>query len=111
MPLYQTPGAGVRYHHAHPDERALSPSDLQLIGNPGVSEIWAHTPDGGAIGAAVTTGVSKAKYLHQLQLIGGFPGADIYRANFPPGLSGQGDERIRDATVVEALHANGWIDT
>jgi hypothetical protein len=59
----------------------------------------------------VTTDVPKAKYLHQLQLISGFPAADIYRANFPPGLSDQDNERIRDATLVEALHAKGWIDT
>lgn len=110
MTLYQTPGAGVRYHHSHPDERALSPSDLELIGKPGVNEIWAHTPDGGAIGAAVMAGVPKARYQHQLQLICGFLGADIYRANFPPGLSDQDYERIRDITLVEALHAKGWID-
>jgi hypothetical protein len=111
MTLYQTPGAGVRYHHSHPDERALSPSDLALIGNPGVDEIWAHTPDGGAVGAAVMTGVSKARYLNQLQLICGFLGADIYRASFPQsGLSDQEYENIRDITLVEALHAKGWID-
>jgi hypothetical protein len=55
-------------------------------------------------------GATSAK-LHQLQLISGFPAADIYRANFPPGLSDQDNERIRDATLVEALYAKGWIDT
>lgn len=36
----------IIYHHSHPDDRALSPSNLGLLAQPGVKAVWAHAPSG-----------------------------------------------------------------
>jgi hypothetical protein len=108
---YATPGADVRYHHSHPDERALSPMDLELIAQPGVSEIWAHTPNSGAVGASLSAGMMKSRYLTQLQLLSGFTGAQLFRLMCPPGLSDAEYETVRDIAFVETLQIRGWIDS
>ena len=73
-------------------------------------EIWAHTPGGWAIGAAVASAGEKGKYLEQLRLAGGHIGAEYYRLMCPPGLSDEDYEVVRDIAIMEALHVKGWID-
>jgi hypothetical protein len=59
---YSQAGAGIIYHHSHPDERALSPSDLHLIENAGVTTIWAHAPSGASYGARLRDGRDEVRY-------------------------------------------------
>lgn len=107
---YDDPAAAVVYHHSHPDERALSPSDLQLIGKPGVQEIWAHTPDHIAYGAGLKPGVCKQTYLSEFQNLGGWMTCELFGYEYPTALSPGEYRDLCDLAVMTALAATGWIE-
>lgn len=106
---YAQPGAGIVYHHSHPDERALSPSDLHLIEKPGVTTIWAHVPSGASYGARLRDGRVKEEYRAALDHLHGFLHPEIVRGagvNFDDETY----ESLRDFAVMLALEGAGWID-
>ena len=55
-------GAAISYHHSHPDDRCLSPSDLRSLYKPGVDEIWAHCKSGISYGARISADVSRVQF-------------------------------------------------
>ncbi|WP_430912190.1 hypothetical protein [Methylobacterium sp. sgz302541] len=59
---YDNPVSQVRYHHSHPDDRALSLSDLEVLGRAGVREMWAHCVGGSIYGASVQRSATKADF-------------------------------------------------
>lgn len=106
---YDELDANVVYHHSHPDERALSPSDLELIGRVGVKQIWAHSPQGAAYGAELKEGICKHAYLQALQSLGGFILPELIK--YPQGncLTIDQFEKLRDIAIMTALERRGWI--
>ncbi|TCQ06448.1 hypothetical protein C8J40_105236 [Sphingomonas sp. PP-CC-3A-396] len=108
--MYAQPGAGIVYHHSHPDERALSPSDLHLIGKPGVETIWAHAPSGASYGARLRDRQDKRRYLAALDHLHGFLHPEIARGH-GVGVDDRSYECLRDFAVMLALERSGWIDT
>ncbi|USU08681.1 hypothetical protein NF700_16710 [Sphingomonadaceae bacterium OTU29MARTA1] len=107
--MYAQPRAGIVYHHSHPDERALSPSDLHLIGKPGVKTIWAHSPSGASYGARLREGRDKVRYRAALDHLHGFLHPEIARGH-GVGVDDRSYECLRDFAVMLALERAEWID-
>jgi hypothetical protein len=115
---YDNPKSRVCYHHSHPDERGLSPSDLDLIKRPGVQEIWAHTPENGAYGACLPDGMDKTRYEQAVAQAEGARDPDQFQPwcanHLNPALnaislSEQDFEDLCDLAATEALEQKGWI--
>lgn len=106
---YDEVGAGIIYHHSHPDDRALSPSDLELIARPGVATIWAHSPSGVSYGATTKPGIDKCKYANALESLNGHLCNQIIPYTVTP-LDDASFEAFRDFAVMNVLEMRGWID-
>lgn len=100
--------AEIVYHHSHPDDRALSPSDLSLIAQPGVKAIWAHAPSGASYGAQLQEGLAKDSYRAALDQLNGHLLLEIVQRGGV--LLGETSfEAFRDFATMLALEKQGWI--
>lgn len=106
---YDHADAGIVYHHSHPDERALSPSDLELITRVGVTTIWAHAPSGASYGARLKEGIDKQLYGHALSSLRGHLVLELI-AYHGVSMTGELFEALRDFSVMRVLEEKGWID-
>lgn len=106
---YDQADAGIVYHHSHPDERALSPSDLDLIARVGVTTIWAHAPSGASYGARLREGIDKTRYADTLAHLRGFLGLELMQFHGVT-LTAALFEALRDFSVMRVLESKGWID-
>ena len=110
---WSAPGAGIAYHHAHPDDRALSPSDLRALYNPGLAEVWAHGP-GAAYGARLHPGVDVAAFEAAHEHLNGVIGEDMAR-EFIEAQAGAGalsEETyiaLSDRAFCQALDKHGVL--
>ena len=107
---YAASGAGICYHHSHPDERALSPSDLDLLTRDGVIQVWAHTPEGGSYGAESKPGVARDDFRKALDNLRGFMCAEILRLECLPAWTDEDFEQFRDLAALEAFEKAALID-
>ena len=107
---YAASGAEIYYHHSHPDERALSPSDLDLLTRDGVIQVWAHTPEGGSYGSELKAGVTRANFRKALNDLRGFMCAEILRLDCLPTLTDEDFEQFRDLAALEAFEMATLID-
>jgi len=108
---YATPGAKVSYHHSHPDERSLSPSDLNLLVHIGVVQVWAHTPEGGSYGAELRNEECRNQFQDKFDILHGHMSAEILRLNGLPNLTNDEFEQFRDLAALEALEGASLIDS
>ncbi|HEV2081819.1 MAG TPA: hypothetical protein VGR32_05115 [Brevundimonas sp.] len=107
---YDVHASDLRYHHSHPDERALSPSDLGLLHRSGVREVWAHSVNGASYGAALVDPAAKAHFQSLLDKLHGHMDVELVNAQ---GYSITTDEfeAFRDLAACEALESRGVIRT
>jgi len=101
-------GAEIVYHHSHPDDRALSPSDLGLIAQPGVKTIWAHAPSGASYGARLQESIAKDCYRAALDQLHGHLLLEIVQ-NGGVQLDDSSFEEFRDFATMLVLEERGWI--
>jgi hypothetical protein len=106
---YADIGAEIVYHHSHPDERALSPSDLDLIAQTGVKTIWAHAPSGASYGARLREGIAKDRYRTALDELRSYLLPEIVRSG-GASLDDRLFEDFRDFATMLVLEERGWID-
>lgn len=106
---YAEADAGIVYHHSHPDDRALSPSDLGLIAQPGVKTVWAHAPSGASYGAQIQDGITKDRYRAALDGLHGYLLLEIVQYGGVP-LDEPSFEEFRDFATMLVLEERGWID-
>jgi hypothetical protein len=106
---YDDSTAGVIYHHSHPDERALGPTDFELLARPGVRQIWAHSPEGSAYGAEIAAGIDKRDFLSAFHVLRAAMLPQL--VDYPHGnkLTDPQFEELRDVAVMSVLEMNGWI--
>lgn len=105
---YAEVGAEIVYHHSHPDDRALSPSDLGLIAQPGVKTIWAHAPSGASYGARLQDSITKDRYRAALDGLHGYLLLEIVQYGGVP-LDASSFEEFRDFATMFVLEERGWI--
>jgi hypothetical protein len=108
-------GAAISYHHSHPDDRSLSPSDLRQLCNPGLEEIWAHCPSGISYRAALPAAVSVNAFQHDHEHLNGTmsePMArDFVEACLGAGaLPRQAYLDLSDRAFGQALAEHGVLD-
>lgn len=101
-------GAEIVYHHSHPDDRALRPTDLGLIAQPGVKAVWAHAPSGASYGARLQEGIPKDRYRVALDQLHSYLLAEIVQ-NFGVPLDDRSFEELRDFATMLVLEQRGWI--
>ena len=105
---FDDPTCAIRYHHSHPDERALSPSDLDLLARIGVTEVWAHTAGGGSYGAVLQQGVLRSDYDAKLKKLHGHMDVRLIPTSIAT-VSPIQFEAFRDLAACEALEIAGLI--
>lgn len=106
---YDDPTSSLRYHHSHPDERALSPSDLGLLGRIGVREVWAHTVGGASYGAALTETTTRNRFRASLEKLQGHMVVELVNAHCSTVVTPDHFEMFRDMAACEALQISGII--
>lgn len=103
---YDEPAADLRYHHSHPDERALSPSDLRLLARSGVREVWAHSVGGASYGVALSDTTSKPSFCASLEKLHSHMDVELVNGQ-GAAISPDDFEQFRDLAACEALEAKG----
>lgn len=103
------PGAEVRYHHTHPDERALSPTDLSVLLRVGVAEVWAHSPTHSRHGAALTDGLDRNVARAALGCVDQHAERRLAEIRTGMSLSEQDWEQWRYLAAMEALQHEGIL--
>lgn len=105
---YSEVGAEIVYHHSHPDDRALSPSDLGLIAQMGVETIWAHAPSGASYGACLRESIAKDRFRTALDQLHSHLLLEIVQ-NGGASLDERSFEEFRDFATMLVLEERGWI--